>query len=128
MKTEDAPSEVCEHPHLQVIRGWLLCREFFERGRRTGAECYLSARERLWKQNFCKLSVIDLAVGINVSKLQRFIDLLLRERITESDEDVPELLSVDFAGVVLVENFERVEDGLFFLLKRLPASGHHLST
>ena len=95
---------------------------------RVEMECDLSARERLGKQNFCKLSVIDLAVGINVSKLQRFIDLLLRERITESDEDVPELLSVNFAGVVLVENFERVEDGLFFLLKRLPASGHHLNT
>ena len=89
---------------------------------------YLSARERLGKQNFCELPVVDLAVRINVGEFQRFIDFLLRQGVAKGDEDMPELLSVNFAGVVLVENFERVEDGLFFLLKRLPASGHHLNT
>ena len=87
---------------------------------------YLSAREGLGKQNFCKLPVVDLAVRVNVGELEGLIDFFLSEGITEGDEDVPELLRVDFASVVLVENFESVENRFLLLLKRLPASGHDL--
>ena len=94
---------------------------------RVEMECDLSARERLGKQNFCKLPVVDLAVRVNVGELEGLIDFFLSEGITEGDEDVPELLRVNFAGVVLVKNLESVEDGLLLLLKRLPTSGHNLN-
>ena len=90
-------------------------------------ECDLSARERLGKQNFCKLPVVNLAVRVNVGELEGLIDFFLSEGITEGDEDVSELLRVNFAGVVLVKNLESVEDGLLLLLKRLPTSGQNLN-
>ena len=96
--TDNATSEVCEHLHLQLIRRAILWAGIVERCRRTGWRwSVIYRRGRGWgSKAFANSLWSILPFESMFGEFQIFIDLLLREGITEDDEDVHELLRVDF--------------------------------
>merc|ERR1711934_656901 len=73
-----------------------------------------------------ELSIVDLAITIEVSLGDHTVDGLLIHRITHGGEHVNQLLAVDEARAIGIEGEESVLDLLLHLLLSLVGAGHQI--
>merc|ERR1711907_370276 len=67
------------------------------------------------KHDFGELSIVDLAITVQVSLSNHAVDGLLIHRVTHGGEHVDELLAVNEAGAISVEGQEGILDLLLHL-------------